>query len=110
MSVLIYLFKSHCLSLFGSELWYNLKGCITTFKSHAINYHKCIKKILGLSWMENNHNICEFANLHTFSHLVNWKMISFAFNLINTKSVCFNRYVLFYKFFRHLYKDERHFL
>ncbi len=110
MSVLIYLFKSHCLSLFGCELWYNLKGCITTSKCHAINYHKCIKKILGVSWMENNHDICEFANLHTFRHLVNWKMISFAFNLINTKSVCFNRYVLFYKFFRHLCKDERHFL
>jgi hypothetical protein len=94
-SVMLFLFKSHCLSLYGSELWYDLTGCKGVFNSHAINYHKSVKKMIGAPWRESNHVVCEETGLPIFKHLINWKIISFAFNLMNTKSTSLARHKCF---------------
>ena len=65
------------------------------FKSLAINYHKCIKKIMKRSWSYSNHDVCEEAGLPTFKHLHNLRLISFCFQLINSKSVCLSPYMAF---------------
>jgi hypothetical protein len=84
----LYLFKSHCLDYFGSQLWSNQTGSIGAFKRASINYHKAIKMILKLSFRSSNHDACDVANSLTFKHLINTKTISFAFQLVHSGSPC----------------------
>jgi hypothetical protein len=94
-AVMLFLFKSHCMSMYGAELWYDIKGSRSFFNSFAINYHKCIKKMIGSPWRESNHVVCERTCLPLFKHFINWKNITLAFNLLNTKSVCMGRHKCF---------------
>ena len=103
-SILLYLFNSHCMSLYASELWFDLKGSKTAFKSHAINYHKCIKKLMNLPWRERNHVACKDAGLPIFRHLINWKCISFAFNLLDSKSMCMARHKYYFILYSDMFK------
>lgn len=91
-NIMLFLFRSHCLSMYGTDLWYNSRGSTAALDHFAINYHKCIKQILGKSKIYGNHDACEEAGLPTLKHLINWKMISFAFNLMNSKSPCLLNY------------------
>jgi hypothetical protein len=93
---LTFLFSSHCTSLYCAELWHNIKGSQSQFKSFSVTYHKAIKKIHKKPWAYSNHDICEEAGLKTFKHLINQKMATFAFNLMNNNSMCFNRYKSFF--------------
>ena len=100
-NILRFLFESHCMSFYGSELWDNMEHCSTKFKSLSINYHKCIKKLMNKKWYSSNHVACEEANLLIFKHFVNYKLLSFCFNLIDSKSACikpFHSYFYFKSF------------
>ena len=46
----IFLFKTYCLSMFGSDLWSDLKGCSQALKSLKICFHKGVKKNAGNSF------------------------------------------------------------
>ena len=84
--IFLLLYKSYCLSWFGSELWVNFKGCSSELKQFSIAYHKSIKKILGMSYREGNHYACHHANLLTFENTVNKSRIRFVYSL--TKNKC----------------------
>ena len=83
-----YLFKTRCLSFFGAEMWHDTHASIGAFRSIAISYHKAIKRILKMSYRESNHTACEFMQCLVFKHFVNTKIISFAFQIMNSKSAC----------------------
>ncbi len=68
-------------------MWNDLKGSNLQIKSFAVNYHKCVKKIVKQTWSYSNHDACEEADL-ILKHLLNIKLVSFAFNLMNTESPC----------------------
>ena len=97
-NILFFLFKAHCLSFYGSVLWLDLKGCVNDFKSLSINFHKCIKKIAGVQWSANNHDLCEDMGILTFKHFINNSIISFFHNLINSKSACTERHKHYFLF------------
>ena len=77
-SVKVFLFKQFCLQLYGSDLWFPNTKTLTALKQFGVGYHKAIKKILGLSYHESNHYVCQEASLLTFQHLVNKKKIDTA--------------------------------
>ena len=91
VNIKIFLFRVYCTSLYGSELWTDLKGCSKNFSSLKINFHKFIKRILGLPIRSSNHNACIDAEMMTFEHIRNAKMFHFAFQLKHSKSPCFKR-------------------
>ena len=69
--VKLFLFKSYCLQMYGSELWFNNHLSIGSLRSLGVAYHKAIKKLLGLSYHESNHFACQEAQLLTFENLIN---------------------------------------
>ncbi len=86
--IMSFLFQSHNLSLYGCELWDDLKGSNLKIKSLTVNYHKCVKKIVQQKWSYSNHDSCEEAGLPILKHLLNLRLVSFAFSLVNTESPC----------------------
>ena len=76
------------MSFYGSENWYDLKGCSKEFKALGVSYHKAIKKVNGFNIWESNHLVCERVGLPIFRHLLNRRRISFLFSLIETESPC----------------------
>ena len=40
-------------------------------KQFGIGYHKAVKKIIGVSYHESNHYVCQEAQVFTFGHHVN---------------------------------------
>ena len=98
-NVLKFLFKAHCTSFYGKELWFDLKGCVSVFNNLAVNYHKCLKKILGLSWGHSNHDVCEKIGIHTFKHFINNSLISYYFNFLNSESPCIVRHKMYFKYY-----------
>jgi hypothetical protein len=93
----LFLFKSHSLDYFGADLWSNLKDSIGAFKHAAINYHKAIKMILKLPFRSSNHDACDIANSLTFEHFINSKIISFGFQILNSKSPCLYPHLAYLK-------------
>ena len=87
-NILIFLFRTYCFSFYGCELWSDLTGSRGDFRAIATNYHSSIKKLMGVSRIHSNHNICEEAGLPIFYHLTNLRMLAYAFNLFNSRSVC----------------------
>ena len=65
----MFLFKSHCSSFYGNELWFSTKKCKKEFNQLKTSYHKCIKKIYNIPYWTSSHAICEEAGLLTFQHL-----------------------------------------
>lgn len=88
VDVLISLFKSHCLTFYGSQLWHDNTGCQKNFKSLGISYHKSLKKILNMPWRESNHFVCDRVNMLTCNHLLNMYMFRYIFSLLKSNSVC----------------------
>lgn len=93
--ILIFLFKSYCMSFYACELWDSLKYCSSEFKSLCVNYHLAVKMIVKKKWFHSNHAACEEAGLPIFKHFLNSKLISFAFNLKTAKSRCLSPYKCF---------------
>jgi hypothetical protein len=87
-----FLFKSHCGSMYGCELWDNTIHSANEYKSFAVNYHKSIKKFMKVPWRYGNHDICEEAGLPVFNHYVNFRLLSFVFGLMNSRSTSFSFY------------------
>ncbi len=85
--IMSFLFQSHCLSLYGCELQDDLKGSNLQIKSLTVNYHKCVKKIVKQKQSYSNHDACEEAGLLILKHLLNLRLVSFAFSLVNTESL-----------------------
>ncbi len=88
-STLCFLFSSHCMSFYGSEIWCDRRGSKSSLRTLEVTYHKCIKKVMKVPIHTSNHLICEKTGFFVFKHLINWKMISFFFKLIRTESKCF---------------------
>jgi hypothetical protein len=83
-----FLFKTHCLSFYGAEMWHNKHASLGAFKSAGISFHKAIKRILKISYRESNHTACELIDCLVFKHFINSKIFSFAFQIVNSKSEC----------------------
>ena len=92
-----FLFKSHCLSFYGAELWDCLYGCSCAFHSLGVNYHKAIKKFMKAPWRRSNHSVCEEADIPIFKHFISAKMITFAFSLLSLNSPCFLPFKSYFK-------------
>ena len=82
----IFLFKTYCLSMFGSDLWSDLKGCSQALKSLKICFHKGVKKMLGIPFRSSNHEACLSADMLTFDHLRHNKIFNFGYLLKNSRS------------------------
>ena len=76
-NILFYLFKLHCLSFYGSELWIDFNGCSVLFRQFELAYHNSIKKLLSVSKYESNHDVCEYVSMFTFKHFINFKKLNF---------------------------------
>ena len=87
IDVILTLFKSYCMQIYGSNLWIedSLKG--KYFKSFEIGYHKAIKKILGVPWGVSNHEACEALGLLTFRHFIHLNQVKFVFRIFNSHSI-----------------------
>jgi hypothetical protein len=96
--VMKFLFESHAMSFYGSELWYDTSGCKNDFKVLGITYHKAVKKMKKFPWRESNHYTCNTAGLPVFKHLINRKVISFLTNILNTSSICMMPLKAYYKY------------
>ena len=96
IDVLYYLFNSYCTSFYGSELWTFRNKCKPIFKEFSVSYHAALKKILGVPKFYSNHFVCSIFNTITFTHMINFKMVRFLYNLKNTSSPCF--YIFRYYF------------
>ena len=70
-NVLLFLFQQFCLQIYGAELWFGNNRSVSNLNQFAIGYHKAIKKILGVSYHESNHYVCQEAKLFTFENLIN---------------------------------------
>ena len=104
-NVKLFLFQTYCMSFYGSELWTDLKGCHNNFSSLEINFHKFIKRILGLPIRSSNHSACIAAEMQTFKHIRNSKMFNFIFQLKRTNSPCFKKLKNFFLFRSNLIKN-----
>ena len=87
-NVKTFLFRTYCTSLYGCELWTQLKGCNQAFNSLKINFHKAVKRLNNVSYRSSNHEACISAGMHTFDHIMSYKMFNFGLLLKNSQSVC----------------------
>ena len=102
IEILIFLYKSFCMSFYGAELWYCTKGSMVEFQNLEIAYHKTIKRILGFPNWESNHTVCQISGLPIFRHYVNTTIVSFMFHIANSTSPCIlpiKPYILYKSFF-----------
>ena len=99
VGMISYLFQAHCMSFYGSELWYDNDKSLGAFRTVEINYHKAIKRMQNLSYRESNHVACEALNMLTFKHLINKKMISFAFQVLRSRSLCLFSHIPYLKYY-----------
>ena len=81
IDVLLKLFKTYCLQIYGSSMWFLGKYCKSAMKQFAVAYHKSIKKILNVPYGASNHDCCEILNLLTFNHFINFNKIRFVYKL-----------------------------
>ena len=81
-AMFLILFRSYCLCFYGTEVWINTKNCQGLLKELSVGYHKAIKKILGTSYHESNHYVCEAAKLLTFENYSNKIRIMFHYRLL----------------------------
>ena len=86
--ILCFLFRSYCTNFYAAELWFNKEKSSKELDTISITYHKALKRILGLSKWDNNHNACEMTGFPIFKHFINSKLISFLFSIIKSKSPC----------------------
>ena len=70
----IKLFNSHCLSLYGSELW-NLEN--NSLKRLEINWKKCIKCLLGLPMRTRSHLIPHIVGTPSIFKIIENRQINF---------------------------------
>ena len=81
-----FLFKTHCLSFYGAELWHDKSYSLGRFNDFSINYHNAIKQILKLPTYESNHVACESMDWLTCKHFINHKIIAFALQVWKSQS------------------------
>ena len=86
IGIKIYLFKIYCMSFYGCETWHDLSGCLTTLKGLGLAYHKCIKRLHGISYRTSNHDICDSSNLFVFEHYLSVRFLSFLFRFRRNKN------------------------
>ena len=85
----IVLFKSICLQFYGSELWFNNLKCLTALRKFGVGFHKAVKKIIGCPFYFSNHEMCYNLNMFTFPHHINWDLIRFTNNVLNSENELF---------------------
>jgi hypothetical protein len=84
-----YFCLKHGTSLYGVEHWILNNGrSKIEFYNLSVTFHNSLKKVLGFPRYENNHDVCAEAQIHTFKHIVNRKIILHVYNLMNSNSPC----------------------
>ena len=97
IEIFLKLFKSYCLCFYGSELWYRNFNCKMSLKQFSIGFHKSLKKIIGASWSDSNHIVCDAVGLLTFNDFVNFKILKFTHRLFNNRPFFLNKPLTFLK-------------
>ena len=92
------LFRSHCSSFYGCELWASSEINKKYVNSFSVSFHNAIKKIFNLPRSESNHYICNSLNTYTFFHLLNKMYINFAFNMLKSESICLSPFLTYFKY------------
>ena len=92
------------MSLYASELWADAKGCQTALDSHATSYHNCIKTLIHVPRRANSHAACDATDLPYFKHLIQWKTVSFAFNLLKSKSPFLQRHKYYFTIYSDMFR------
>ena len=108
VNVKLYLFKTYCVQIYGSDMWLNNRGSSSVLKQFSVGYHKAIKRILGLSTHESNHFVCQEARILTFNHFLNRSKIMTAIRLLHSPCNYFRKIMPFLNmssFFRSRIKD-----
>ena len=88
VNVQTFLFKTYCTSFYGCQLWDNLKGCTSALDAVKVSFHKSVKRILGISFRSSSHQACVDAEFLTLNHILNYRKLSFAFQVKNSSSPC----------------------
>ena len=99
--VLHYLFRTHSLSFYGAELWYDSLSS-RSVKDLAIAYHKGVKKVARLNVWDNNHLACDIVSVPIFNHLLSRRSICFLYSLTASKSHCLLPYHYYIRYHSHL--------
>ena len=94
---LLFLFK-YCLSFYSATNWYNLDNCKTAFKTLQTLYHKHIKRILRVNKRYSNHIACKEANIHTFPHLINIKVMNHMRKFVFSNNSCCKQLKYYFQF------------
>ena len=111
INVLVNLFNTYCLQIYGSNLWFGNFRCKRQLDQFAVGYHKAIKKILKVPYGASNHDCCEILGLLTFKHFLNSARLKFILRILKIpcvfiskivpflkiKSICFNELELLFK-------------
>lgn len=103
--MLVFLFQSHCMSFYGSEIWYNEDKSKLTSEGLAVSYHKAIKRIMGLMPWDSNHTACEQAGLPIFKHFIFKKRLAFLHSIINCRSPCLLQLKSHFKYSSYILKN-----
>ena len=84
----LFMFRTYCMSFYGSELWTDSRGCSLALSSLKISFHKSVKRLQNLPFRSSSHEACISAGLFTLEHIINVKKLSFGMLLRNTNSPC----------------------
>ena len=74
-------------------------------KQFSVGYHKAIKKIIGVSYHESNHYVCEVTGLHTFENFINKTRIFFLHRILTTPCRAITKNYRFFQFYSSFAKD-----
>ena len=88
VNIKVFLFRTYCLSLYGSELWFDLKGCSKDLSALGINFHEFVKRMIGVPIRSSNHTACRTGQIPTFDFIRNAIMFNSVFQLKITDSPC----------------------
>ena len=110
LNLILKLFKTYCLQIYGSSLWFNNFNCTKVFNQFAVAYHKAIKKILCVPYYSSNHECCEVLNLLTFKHFINFNKLRFIHNIFNSPCDFIYKNFSFLKNYSKFYNECEHIL
>jgi len=86
--ILNFLFTSYCMSLYGSEMWYDKLGDHQQYKRMSVSYHEAIKQMCGMKSWNSNHLACDNMNLYIFKHLLARRCYKFFLSIVTSESRC----------------------
>ena len=94
-NIKIFIYKTYCNNLFGSELWDEFRGAKLALKSFKVTYHKCMKLMIGLPRWAGNHDTCDKFGLLTLTHRISFELFKFIFRIKGSNSICLSPFKKF---------------